>query len=237
MWHAVAMGIVLNARQRARALVLDDIVAEARRQLATEGAAALSLRAVARELGMASSAMYRYIPSRDELLTLLITQAYDALGDAAELAAAADGDAMHRWRGVCRAIRGWALDHPQEYALLYGSPVPGYHAPRTTVAPASRVTSVLAGILLDAHDAGHLAAPPGEPLPAALATDVRLVAQTAAPDVPLATVARALVAWTLLFGQLNFELFGRFEGVVRDTEELFDLAVTVMAELLGLTPA
>ena len=231
------MGIVLNARQRARALVLDDIVAEARRQLATEGAAALSLRAVARELGMASSAMYRYLPSRDELLTILITEAYDALGGAAETAAAADGDAMQRWRRVCRAIRAWALDHPQEYALLYGSPVPGYHAPRTTVGPASRVTSVLAGLLLDAHDAGSLSDPRGEPLPVALAADVRLVAQTAAPAVALSTVARALVAWTLLFGQINFEIFGRFEGVVQDTDDLFDLAVTVMAEFLGLLDA
>ena len=234
MWHADPMGIVLNARQRARALVVDDIVAEARRQLATQGAAALSLRAVARELGMASSAMYRYIPSRDELLTLLITEAYDALGDAAEVAAKADGDAMQRWRLVCRAVRAWALDHPQEYGLLYGSPVPGYHAPPTTVGPASRVTSVLAGLLRDAHDAGTLDAPLGGPLPAALSADVRLVALTTAPQVPLPTVARALVAWTLLFGQLNFELFGRFDGVLHDTDDLFELAVTVMADFLGL---
>ncbi len=232
------MGTVLNAHQRARALVIADIVTEARRQLATEGAAALSLRAVARELGMASSAMYRYVPSRDELLTILITQAYDALGEVTEAAAAAhaSADVVGRWRGVCRAIRRWALDHPQEYALLYGSPVPGYHAPDATTGPASRVTLALAALLADAHRTGHLRAPRDEPLPAVLAADLEQLARTTAPDVPLAIVARALVAWALLFGQISFELFGRLSGVVHDTDALFDHAVTVMADLLGMTP-
>jgi AcrR family transcriptional regulator len=230
------MGTVLNAHQRARALVIADIVTEARRQLATQGASALSLRAVARELGMASSAMYRYVPSRDELLTILITQAYDALGEVTEAAAATGGDAVHRWRGVCRAIRGWALDHPQEYALLYGSPVPGYHAPDATTGPASRVTLVLTALLADAHRTGHLRVPRDEPLPAALAADVEQLARTTAPQVPPPIVARALVAWALLFGQISFELFGRFTGVVHDTDALFDHAVTVTADLLGITP-
>src|SRR5580692_3150677 len=114
-------GVVQNARQRVRAAVSADIVAEARRQLAVEGAAALSLRAVARQLGMASSAMYRYFPSRDELLTALIVEGYDALAEVAEAAAATAGTtAYKRFRTVCRAIRGWAFDHPHEYALLYG---------------------------------------------------------------------------------------------------------------------
>src|SRR5580698_7394444 len=119
-----APGVVQNARQRVRAAMSADIVAEARRQLALEGAAALSLRAVARQLGMASSAMYRYFPSRDELLTALIVEGYEALGEVAEQAATAGGGPARRFRTVCRAIRRWALDHPHEYALLYGSPIP-----------------------------------------------------------------------------------------------------------------
>ncbi|MDH4077762.1 MAG: TetR/AcrR family transcriptional regulator, partial [Acidimicrobiia bacterium] len=102
-------------------------MAAARRQLAAEGAAALSLRSVARELGMVSSAVYRYFESRDALLTGLIVDAYDALGAAAEAAAETrDGSDLDRWVITARAIREWALDHPHEYALLYGSPVPGY---------------------------------------------------------------------------------------------------------------
>ena len=129
-----------TARARARAEITDEIKSVARRQLAEQGSAALSLRAVAREVGMVSSAVYRYFPSRDDLLTVLIVDAYDAVGAAAEqaLAARRRGGVVSRWVGVSAAIRTWALAHPHEYALIYGSPVPGYAAPQDTIDPAAR---------------------------------------------------------------------------------------------------
>src|ERR1700704_5827414 len=133
------MSATRGARARARIEVTAAIKDEARRQLAAEGASKLSLRAVARELGMVSSALYRYFPSRDDLLTSLIVDAYDSLGEAAECALAETEKKDHVERGiaVCRAVREWALGHPHEYALIYGSPVPGYTAPLDTVGPAS----------------------------------------------------------------------------------------------------
>jgi AcrR family transcriptional regulator len=227
---------VPSARQRVREAVRADIVAEARRQLAEVGAGALSLRSVARELGMASSAMYRYFPSRDDLLTTLIVEAYDALGEAAELAATTSDRAFARWQAVCRAVRQWAFDHPQEYALIYGSPVPGYQAPADTVVPGSRVTLVLARILADAERSGELG-PINGPAPSrALASVVRPLAQLFLPDVSIARVAMGLLTWTQLFGQINFELFGRYEGVLENPELLFEHAVTVMAWQFGLSP-
>ena len=228
--------VVSNARQRVREAVSADIVAEARRQLAIEGAAALSLRAVARELGMASSAVYRYFPSRDELLTALIVEGYDALGEVAEAAADSGGGTFRRFQAVCRAVRRWALEHPHEYALLYGSPIPGYKAPGLTVGPASRVTLVLTGIVAEAHRAGELTVPQDPPFSRAMAAAVRPIAQGVMPGVPLPLVARALVVWPQLFGQISFELFGRFDDLVQDTEVLFDLAVAVMAGLVGIHP-
>src|SRR5262245_34376835 len=129
-------------RGRARAEITKEIVAAGRRQLATDGAAALSLRAVARELGMVSSAVYRYVASRDDLLTLLIIEAYDALGAAVEVAAAPGRGRTPagRFFAAGRAVRAWAVANPHEYALLYGSPVPGYQAPQDTIGPASRTT-------------------------------------------------------------------------------------------------
>jgi AcrR family transcriptional regulator len=231
-----AKGVVKNARERVRAAVSADIAAEARRQLADVGAGALSLRAVARELGMASSAMYRYFASRDDLLTALIVEAYDALGEVAESAALVRGTAFVRWRTVCRAIRQWALDHPHEYVLLYGSPVPGYHAPPVTLVPASRVTLVLATVIADAHRSGELEPVDGTAvLPRTVATQVRPVAELAMPGVPLATVAQALLAWAQLFGQISFELFERFEGIIENPEVLFEHAVTTMARQLGFS--
>ena len=116
-----------GARARARMEVTAAIKEEARRQLAAEGAARLSLRAVARSLGMVSSALYRYFPSRDDLLTALIIDAYDSLGEAAEAAneRVADAEPLERWTAVAEAVRLWALEHPHEYALIYGSPRAG----------------------------------------------------------------------------------------------------------------
>ncbi|OEV23769.1 TetR family transcriptional regulator, partial [Streptomyces nanshensis] len=157
------MSRMQGARQRARGEITEAIKEEARRQLAEQGASRLSLRAVARELGVASSALYRYFPSRDELLTALIMDAYDALGAAAEEALAeaeSAGDShLVRWRAVCRAVRGWSLAHPHEYALLYGSPVPGYAAPSATIRPASRAALALLTVLSDAYAVGALRVP------------------------------------------------------------------------------
>src|SRR5271170_7497326 len=116
-----------TARERARAELTREIKEGARRQLAATGADGISLRAVAREVGMVSSAVYRYFPSRDDLLTALIVDAYDAVGDAAEqaLSSRKRSGVVSRWLSVSKAIRTWALANPHEYALIYGSPVPG----------------------------------------------------------------------------------------------------------------
>src|SRR5271166_2987747 len=224
-----ARTVVANARTRVHAAVRADIADEARRQLAASGAASLSLRAVARELGMASSAMYRYFTSRDELLTALIVEAYDSMGEVAEAAAASGGAVAKRFRTVCRAIRGWALEHPHEYALLYGTPVPGYRAPELTL--------VLAGLVHDAHRSGELTAAEIAPISAAMAAQAQPIGEAIMPGVPLPIVVRALVAWALLFGQINFEVFGRLEGVVPDSEVLFDCAIATMLDMVGITPA
>ena len=148
LWQTGGMNAIRTARERARAELMREIKREAAKQLADAGAAQLSLRSVSRALGMASSAVYRYFPSRDELLTALITDAYNALGDAAERADRPEEAPRERWTLVCAAVREWAVAHPHEYALLYGTPVPGYRAPAETVDPGTRVIRRLAEIAL-----------------------------------------------------------------------------------------
>src|SRR5262245_34519433 len=106
-----------SIRERVRREMTEEIKQTARRQLAADGAPNLSLRAVARDLGMVSSAIYRYFPSRDELLTALIIDAYNSMGEATESAEAAVDrtDLLGRFVAVCHAIRNWALDNPHEY--------------------------------------------------------------------------------------------------------------------------
>jgi len=238
-----------TARARARAELTQEIKQEARRQLAAHGAQGLSLRAVARELGMASSALYRYFPSRDELLTALIIDAYDALGEAAEAASAGrpTTDIRGRWAAACHAIRDWARTYPHEYALIYGSPVPGYRAPQATVAPAARVAGVAGGLLADAWreirdgggdvpgTGGRVPDPaPPRPLPPGLAQQAAVVAGAIAPGVPDAMIVRMLIAWTQLFGMISFELFGQFVGSVEPADTFFGYAVEQMADFIGL---
>ncbi|MGW2560988.1 TetR/AcrR family transcriptional regulator [Streptomyces sp. NPDC001514] len=233
---------VRGARERARSEITAAIKDEARRQLAAEGATKLSLRAVARELGMVSSALYRYFPSRDELLTALIVDAYDAVGAAAERAladvdahaeaqAAGPADPVVRWTAVCVAVRAWAVAHPHEYALIYGSPVPGYAAPAATIAPASRVGLTLITIARDAHR-GPGVAP--APLSAELRPEADRLTADLAPDLPAALVVALVAAWSQVFGLISFEVFGQFNRIVEDRETFFSYAVSRLARDTGL---
>ena len=222
-----------TARERARAELTREIRDVARDQLARDGAANLSLRAVSRELGMVSSALYRYYPSRDDLLTALIIDAYDAIGEAAEHADASRParDIAGRWTAVGRAVRGWAVDHPHEYALVYGSPVPGYRAPIDTVDPASRVMRVLGGLLRDGYRAGGPRGPAR--VRRKLAPDLARIRDAVAPEVPDDVLITGLMAWTQLFGTVSFELFGHFENVVEERAALFDEMLARWAQTLG----
>jgi AcrR family transcriptional regulator len=223
-----------SLRARVRAGMIDEIKVVARRHLATDGAN-LSLRAVARDMGMVSSAIYRYFPSRDDLLTALILEAYDALGDAVEAADAAvdRADLRGRWHAACRAARAWALAHPAEYALLYGSPVPGYTAPDDTVAPATRPPLTLVGILRDGLAAGRLS-PPGDELPEPARADLAELAADFFPGLPEALLARGMAGWTQLFGLISFDLFGRLARAIPHRDEYFDHQIALMADLIGL---
>ncbi|GAQ50906.1 TetR/AcrR family transcriptional regulator [Streptomyces acidiscabies] len=230
------MDVIQGAKERARAEVAQAIKEQARVHLATEGPGRLSLRAVARELGMVSSALYRYFPSRDELLTALIVDAYDAIGGAAEsaYAQAAGSSPWDAWHATCKAVRAWALAHPHEYALIYGSPVPGYDAPADTVAPASRVALVLLNVLEKAHAAGALAvAAQAADAEAVLSPDVR--ALLTERSLPAGTVISAAAAWAQLFGLISFEVLGQFNQVIDDREALFTQGVTALARQVGLS--
>jgi AcrR family transcriptional regulator len=222
-----------SVRERARSELTAEITAAARRQLADVGAAGLSLRAVAREVGMVSSAVYRYFPSRDELLTRLIIDGYDDLGAAAESADDPGSAPLERWLAVCRAVRAWARQHPHEYALLYGSPVPGYRAPKDTVPAASRVGVVLGRILGDAARSGALPPAAGERDPGLVSEEAVAVLGGEHQALDETVRVRALLAWSSLYGTISFELFGHFVGSVEDGDRYFDRAMTDLAGLIG----
>jgi AcrR family transcriptional regulator len=238
------MPAAASIRARVRAEMTAEIMAVAKRHLETDGAN-LSLRAVARDMGMVSSALYRYFPSRDDLLTALIVDAYNALGEAVEMADAGIADRSQlraRWLAAARAIRGWALAQPAEYALIFGSPVPGYAAPADTIVAAARTPIVLIRILADSFASGALRPAAGD-LPAARAgarmtdairADLGRARGDIAPDVPDQLMFTGIAGWIQLFGVVSFELFGQFNNVIEARAEFFDEQMELMADIIGL---
>ena len=129
------------------------------------------------------------------------------------------------------AIRSWALAHPNDYALLYGTPIPGYAAPDDTVAPGTRVARALVGIV---RDADQLDAVAGRPIEPALSVSFAALRAELELDVDDATTLAIITAWSQLFGLLTFELFGQTRNFVSDDEALFRAAATAMAGSIGL---
>ena len=224
-----------TARARARAELTSQIKQIALRQLTTSGASELSLRAVARELGLVSSAVYRYFSSRDELLTALIMDAYDDLAAAMEHADAdlAADQYARRWHSRCTAMRSWGCRNAQRFALIYGSPVPGYRAPADTIAPAGRVMAALFGLVDEAARAGVLpdTAAPADPT---LTAQLRDVAVIVGPGIAPATLSRVVAAFGQVIGLINLELGGHFVGGFEPADALFGHCVDELAEFIGL---
>lgn len=205
-------------RQRYRAQVREDIKKHAWEQIAAAGASALSLNAIAKQIGMSGPALYRYFANRDELITELIKDAYRSLADTFRARAEAGtdlGDLAH-------ALRRWALDDPQRYFLLYGTPVPGYRAPDDT----TRIASQIMTVLLDACAAGQ--SPATRPSPLQTHLDEHRDRAAPHPATPPA-LHRALTFWTRLHGVLSLELAGHFTGMDFDPAHLYTAEAEALA--------
>ncbi|POH72281.1 TetR/AcrR family transcriptional regulator [Arthrobacter glacialis] len=227
-------------RERARLQTMSEILSIGRQHLAVHGAAGLSLRAVARDLGVVSSAVYRYVKSRDELLTLLLVDGYNALGDAVDHAVnqvPAD-DFAAQFRALGGAVREWAVAEPARYGLLFGSPVPGYEAPsEQTTGPGTRVIVQLVRIIEGAHRAGALREVARAPVPdPRLAADFAAIREEMGLSVPDDVLARGVLVWAAVFGAVNFEVFGQYgRATFSDPAALFELHLAALAETAGLS--
>jgi len=224
----------MGKRQEAREKIEAQIVELGRRHLVSEGAVGLSLRAIARDLGMVSSAVYRYVASRDDLLTLLLVDAYSELADAVDRAATtADGQWRDQLLAMAHAAREWAVDQPARWALLYGSPVPGYHAPRErTVGPGTRVVAAL----FDAIGAGIAAGDiPQSNVSAAqpLSSDFELLRKEFEFGGDDSAVAKCFLLWAGLVGAIGLEVFGQYGAdTLTEPGAVFDTQVRLLIDML-----
>ncbi|HEU4398451.1 MAG TPA: TetR/AcrR family transcriptional regulator [Actinomycetota bacterium] len=227
-------------RERLRLATVDEIKTVARAQMAAEGTASVTLRAIAREMGVTASALYRYFGSRDELVTALVTDAYDALADAMEAAVAEVPAGKHAERLLAAfgAFRRWGLEQPTEFALIFGSPIPGYQAPETTRPAGERYTGLLLRLLAEAHGAGALRRERLDVrVPPALERQLLAFrARQGMADLPVPVLAFALSAWVRLHGVVALEVFGHLRPAVGDGTPLFEQEVGAIMRQAGLTP-
>jgi AcrR family transcriptional regulator len=217
-------------RQLARAENIKRIKALALDQLATSTAAELSLRGIARELNLVSSALYRYFPSRDDLITALIIDAYNDLAETLEAAGAPNRRRpRRRWVETCLALREWAVAAPHRFALIYGSAIPGYSAPADTIEPAGRVIRALCSPVLDGRAGGSLVVPRGP-----LGRQLDHVADGLGVDLDRPRMLALTAALARLIGLLTLELNGHFVGGFEPADELYATLVDQDADALGL---
>ncbi|WP_329409932.1 TetR/AcrR family transcriptional regulator [Nocardia vinacea] len=196
-------------RERYRVQMRAEIKQCAWQQIATAGASALSLNAIAKQVGMSGPALYRYFAGRDELITELIRDAYRSLADTLRAARDSGADLA----GLAYALREWALADPQRYFLIYGTPVPGYHAPEDT----TEISNEIMTMLIEAFSALP-ADLPATPFDTHLEHHRRWAADH---SVPTTTLHRAVSFWTRLHGVLSLELAGHFTGMEFDPALLF----------------
>ena len=246
----------LGRRERSRRRTLAELKAAALDEVREVGAPALALRSVARRAGMSPAGLYRYVESRDGLLTLLIADSYDDLADHLDAAIgrppAGGGDApptvpdiadhdagpATRMAAVALAYRAWAVGHPHEFGLIFGDPVPGYVAPAQgpTTTAMGRVGLALATPVIEAYEAGRLTIPP-----AMAATDLDEAVrpmEALAPDLPSELYLLLLTMWGRLHGQVSLEVFGHHAWLFPDgCEPLYRADVAALAADLGLEAA
>ncbi|MGV9328366.1 TetR/AcrR family transcriptional regulator [Streptosporangium sandarakinum] len=234
------MGSAGGRRERLRAETTTEIKQVALRLMAAGGPDAITLRAIAREMGMTANAIYGYFATRDDLVTTLINELYTALADAVDAAWAEDpaahpADRIQAW---AQAFRGWALANPEGFRLIYGDPVPGYQAPEGGAAPdaAHRVCTGIAA-LADAawpHTGGLHARSDFEwsDFDPGLLGKVR----PAFPELPPAGVALALRIWGHLHGLVSLEIYGHLRTQTVNPDKLFHEELAQLVRSLGIEP-
>ncbi|MCA2215188.1 TetR/AcrR family transcriptional regulator [Jidongwangia harbinensis] len=216
-----------SRRDRLRTATVTEIKQAGRRLLVTGGPAAISLRAIARDMGMTAPAIYRYFDSLDALVRAIVTDLFEELRISVEEVAAAHAGAppLTRVAHLARGFRRWSLAHPAEFALMFGSPIPGVTPMAADCSPANDAGARFAEsffTVLEEHLAQH-------PLPEAaesLDPDLRQAFQpyldTFGDRFPLPVVYLFVASWTRLYGMVAMEVFGHLQWAMTDIEPLFE---------------
>lgn len=230
-------------RERVRAATVEEIKTIARRLLIEQGPQNVTLRAIAREMGMTAPGLYRYFPSHEDLWTQLCYDTYEALADAVEAGRdrAPVGDVPARLLAATWAFRDWAVGHPREFGLVFGAPLPGVEELLAVGDPAeTRFALVFTEIFVELWEQQPFDVPVEEDLPPGLVPQLRAHRDVVAPVLPAATglplgaVHVFLVAWVQLYGVVAMEVFGHLRFCLEDSAPFFESQLLHLADMLGI---
>jgi AcrR family transcriptional regulator len=230
------MSMEQTRRERARAATLEEIVETARRLLIASGPGAVTLRAIAREMGMTAPGLYRYVTSHEDLMGVLISALYDDATAAMEKARDAAGPELpERLMATSRAFRRWALANPAELGLVFGSPLPGFAAPEEgpTEEAGRRFGSVFLSLFAELWASQPFPVRPDSELDPRLVADLRQWSLDTT-GLPLGALEVFLRCWMRLYGAVTMEGFGQLRFAVSDSEPLFELELAALGEMLGM---
>ncbi|WP_326825360.1 TetR/AcrR family transcriptional regulator [Streptosporangium sp. NBC_01756] len=226
-----------SRRERLRAETAAEIKTVALRLMAEGGPDAITLRAIAREMGMTAGAIYGYYETRDTLVSALITDVYTSLVDTVEAArdAVPADDAAGRILAWGQTLREWALANPEGFRLIYGDPVPGYQVPEGGAAAeaAHRACAGLTGLVAAAWPQAVARQPGGydwtdfDPILTGLV-------RAEFPGLPPAAVALALRVWGRMHGLVALEVYGHLRGQTRDAGRVYLDELRDLTRSLGL---
>ncbi|HEX9063515.1 MAG TPA: TetR/AcrR family transcriptional regulator [Streptosporangiaceae bacterium] len=235
----------LSRRDRLRAATSQEIIQVARQLLVTEGSAAMSLRAIAREMGMTAPALYRYYPSLEDLARHVVADIFSELSAAIEAAIAADGAGSAAGSApataaalitACRAFRTWATGHQAEFGLIFGSPLPGAAGPDDPLAECGiTFGGIYLRLVTQLWRITGFGVPADDELAEALRPQLARYRDRLLSDLPLGVLQVFLRCWVLLYGTVSLEVFGHLKFALEDSEPMFDLMLSDLASMVGLT--
>ncbi|MEV4513908.1 TetR/AcrR family transcriptional regulator [Dactylosporangium sp. NPDC049525] len=231
-------------RERVRAATVEEIKQTARALLVKDGVAGLSLRAIAREMGMVPAALYRYFPSMEALMEAVTGDLYDDTRNHLERArdAAPSDDPGARLDAVCRALRRWALEHPAEFGIIFGTPLPltgdAHLDPTHVDSPAhqagDRFATVFSTLFAEIWMRAPFPAPAPDEVPPALRAQLQAYVDRMPVPVPVGAAQVALSCWIRLYGMIALEAYGHLHFALTDPEPMFELELASGLRRLGV---
>src|ERR1022692_3903827 len=234
---------IASRRDRVRAATSQEIIQTARRLLVRDGSTAISLRAIAREMGMTAPALYRYYDSHEELIEHVIADIFTELADYLQAEIAPVGSSTSSPESIagqlltaCQAFHDWAVAHPAEFGMIFGSPLPGLDlAHDDPIAECGfRFGQVFVTLFEELWQVRPFTVPPDDEIGAAIRPQLAHYRDLIGSSLPLGALQTSLRCWVLLYGTVSLEVFGHMRFALDNAAPMFEMMLTDLALTIGL---